>query len=198
MSLAKQIQNNHKDTVIILFVADIFPYIKDRGKLHEYRIEMHQRIVTLANDFDNVELWFKHHPRNNYNIRLHNVNEDKTGNIKQFFSDHDTNLLISKCDIYISQLSSVTVSPILLKKPVIIYDEWKELLPNAKTIFDLIKYKAKNIKELSDLCHDILSNGYNFTDDDVIEFCKTVYPIRVIGDTMTDNYVSKIMEIIEK
>ena len=187
--------NNHK---IILYIADCFPYMTDRNALWRYKYERDREILSMVNDIDDVEIWVKHHPRNDHRIPIENFIENGRRNrIKQFGINYDTNILVSHADICLSQLSSVFVSPIIMQKPSIVYEKWKELFPNARTIFDLAKYKAKDIPELLAMCKKIFSDGYIFSEEDVENYCRSIFPIENIGDTMTKKYIEKIKEVLE-
>jgi len=182
---------------ILLYIADCFPYKTNNDELWKYKFEREKEILSIVNHIEDIEIWVKHHPRNDHRIPIEVfISNGKQQNIKQFGIGHDTNVLVAHADICLSQLSSVFVSPIISKKPSIVYEKWKELFPGANTIFDYIKYRAKDVKELIALCKKILAEGYDFSDEDVKKYCMGIFPITEVGNTMTRNYVEKIKKIM--
>jgi len=184
-------RNNSK--IVLLYIVDAFPYIRDRSKLWIYHYRMNKEIISVVNELDDVEMWVKHHPRNDHRIPIESfIQPDKQGCVKQFGIGFDTNVLIANSDIVISQLSSVLLSPVILGKPVVVFEKWKELLPGVVTIFDGLKYKAVDKNSLINVLNDIEQNGYHLPTGFIEGFCKQIFPIDKIGSTMTRNYVECI------
>jgi CDP-glycerol glycerophosphotransferase (TagB/SpsB family) len=186
-----------KDKTVLLYLMDIFKFDrKNIEKNNQYKFEIHKDILSMVNEFDNLQIWVKHHPRNPYKIPIHGfINKKKQGNIKQFGNDVDTNILLALSDICLATSSTTLINPLIQKRPVIFYDRWKEKL-DAITIYDNLKYNASSREELKNQIKKILDNGYKIDDSYLKSFYKDVFSILSPSTSMTELYANKIRELI--
>lgn len=184
------------DKKVLLYLMDIFTY--DLANNFEYKKRMHQDILSLVNYFPDLEVWVKHHPRDVFDIPLDDfIVNDKRRSIKQFGNDTDTNILLAKADICLAASSTVLISPILQRKPVIFYDKWKEVLQNATSIYDGVSFKASSRKELITQCEKILKGEY-FIDDAYLEkLYRDVFSGNYLYENMLLKYNTQIDKILE-
>ena len=186
-----------KDKTVLLYLMDIFKYDRENTeKNNQYKFEIHKDILSMVNVFDNLQIWIKHHPRNPYKIPIQSfINKEKQENIKQFGNDVDTNILLAFSDIRLATSSTTLINPLIQKKPVILYDRWKEKL-DATTIYDSLKYNASSNGELKKQIQKILDGGYRIDDNYLKTFYKDVFSISSSSINMTGLYVKKIKELI--
>ena len=184
-----------KDKKVILYLMDGFTFTSVNNK--KYKDELNKDVLSLVNHFPNVEIWVKHHPRNVYDIKLHDfINKDRENNIKQFGNDFDSNILLAKCDICLSAASTVLIAPILQKKPVIFYDRWKEK-HKADSIYDGVPCEASSKEKLVNQVKKILEKGYKIDDIFLKKFYKSVFSQDQLYEEMVVKYSRKIKEIID-
>ena len=164
------------DKTVLLYLMDIFKFDKENTeKNNQYKFEIYKDILSIVNEFDNLQIWIKHHPRNPYKIPIQDfINKEKQGNIKQFGNDVDTNILLALSDIRLATSSTTLINPLIQKRPVILYDRWKEKL-DAITIYDNLKYNASSKEELKKQIQKILEKGYQIDDKFLKSFYKDVF-----------------------
>ncbi|MDY6895873.1 MAG: CDP-glycerol glycerophosphotransferase family protein, partial [Thermotogota bacterium] len=136
-----------KGKTVLLYLVDIFTYMPERNQEsnQEYKLDIHKDILSLVNDFEDLEVWVKHHPRHVYDLPLEEfIEKDRQDHIKQFGNDTDTNILIAHADICLALSSTTFISPIIQRKPVIFYEKWKEKLPSTTSIYDDLEFKASS------------------------------------------------------
>ena len=139
---------------------------------------MHKDILSMVNDFENLEIWVKHHPRNPYIIQIQDyIKLDRQKNIKQFGNNVDTNILMAFSDIRLATSSTTLINPVIQKRPVIFYDKWKEKL-NATTIYDNLKYNASSKEELKNNLKKIIDEGYKIEDKFLNSFYEDVFSVK--------------------
>lgn len=184
-----------KDKKVLLYLMDIFTY-STKGN-EEYKSEIDKDILSLVNDFSDLEIWVKHHPRNIFDIPINNfIKKDKRKNIRQFYNETDTNILLASADVCIAALTTTLISPILQKNPVIFYNKGMEKLQNSTSIFDDLKFKASSREELISMYKKIINNGYEIDDSFLKTFSKNVFSIDLSKDSMVERYSEKINEIL--
>ena len=182
-----------KDKIVLLYLMDIFLY--DSKNNDEYKAEMHRDILSLVNHFPNLEVWVKHHPRNVFKIHIDDfIQEDKHKCIRQFGNDVDTSILLAKADICLSASSTTLISPIIQKKPVIFYNKWKEVLPDATSIYDDLKFKASSKEELIVQCEKIINDGYTIDDSFLKSFYENVFSLDDLSVSMVEKYNGNLIE----
>lgn len=185
-----------KNKKVMLYLVDNFPYFKNG--IQEYKFNMHKDILSLVNYFQDLVIWVKHHPRNVFKIPIERyVNKNRMGNIRQFGNDIDTNVLLAKADICVSAASSVFVSPILQRKPVIFYNKWKKSLRDTPSIFDDLPLKASDEKELVIQYKRIVDSGYGIGESYLESFYKKIFSTELVDKVMVEKYIEKIDEILE-
>ena len=184
-----------KDKIVLLYLMDIFIY--DSKNNDEYKAEMHRDILSLVNNFPNLEVWVKHHPRNVFEISIDDfITEDRQKSIRQFGNDTDTSILLAKADICLSASSTTLISPILQKKPVIYYNKWKEVLPDATCIYDDLNSKASSEEELIIQCENIINDCYTIEDSFLKSFYGNVFSFDDLSVNMVEKYRGKILDIL--
>lgn len=182
-----------KDKIVLLYLIDIFLY--DPKNNEEYKVKMHRDILSLVNHFPNLEVWVKHHPRNVFEISFDDfILEDRQKCIRQFGNDTDTSILLAKADICLSASSTTLISPIAQKKPVIFYNKWKKVLPNATSIYDNLKFKASSKEELIVQCEKIINGGYTIDDSFLKSFYKNVFSLDGLSVSMVEKYSENLIE----
>ena len=108
--------------------------------------EINSEILKLLNENEDIELWFKAHPRYPSYTTI-----KPTDRVRVFYNDVDTNFLLTLSDIIISPFSGVLFQPIIQGKKVIYFDIWKKYCSNDTfTVFDNTRcvYKASSYEEL--------------------------------------------------
>ncbi len=186
-----------KHKTVLLYLMDILKIDRENiEKNNQYKFELHKDILSMVNEFDNLQIWVKHHPRNPYKIPIQDfINKEKQGNIKQFGNDVDTNILLALSDIRLATSSTTLINPLIQKRPAILYDRWKEKLDSI-TIYDSLKYNASSKEELKKQIQKILDNGYKIDDNYLKSFYKDVFSILSPSISMTELYANKIRELI--
>jgi len=180
----------------LLYLMDIFTYIPEGNQ--EYKLEMHRDILSLVNDFEDLEIWVKHHPRHVYDIPIEDfIHKDRQDTIRQFGNDIDTNILLAHADICLSLSSTTFISPILQRKPVIFYDRWKEKLQGVTSIYDDLQFKASSKEELITQYEVIVKGGYTIGDSFLESFYGNVFSMDSLSEGMVEKYIEKIEEIME-
>lgn len=185
-----------KDKIVLLYLMDIFVYdLKNNG---EFRAEMHKDILSMVNHFPNMEIWVKHHPRNVFEISVDDfIKEDKRKCIKQFGNGTDTNILLAKADICLAASSTTLISPILQKRPVIFYNKWKKVLPDATSIYDNLDLKASSEDELIIQYEKIIKDGYMLEDSFLKSFCENVFSLENLSVSMVEKYSENVIEMMK-
>ena len=187
-----------KDKTVLLYLMDNFTYLPEGNQ--EYKLEMHKDILSLVNHFSNLEIWIKHHPRNVlrhvFEVSINDfILKERGKNIIQFGNNTDTNILSAKADICISASSTTFISPIFQKKPVILYDKWKEV-HHATSIFDELESKASTREELIVQYKKIINGEYTIDDYVLLSFCKKVFSLDSLSESMVEKYAKNIIEIM--
>lgn len=184
-----------KEKTVLLYLIDIMIYSSERNQ--EYKIEMHKDVLSLVNHFPNLEVWVKHHPRHVFEIPVEDfIDKDRQKNIRQFGNNTDTNILLAHADICLSSSSTVFISPILQRRPVIFYDRWKEKL-DAPSIYDELKFKASSKEELITQYKRIINGEYSIDDSFLESFYKNVFSVDSLSESMVEKYSEKIKEILQ-
>jgi len=188
-----------KNRIVLLYLMDIFTFDRSgKEKNNRYKFSLQKDILSMVNEFENLEIWIKHHPRNPYNIPLDDfINKDEQENIKQFGNDVDTNVLMALSDISLATSSTTLINNVIQKKPAILYDRWKECL-NATTIYDGLKYNASSREELKSKISKIINAGYTIEESYLNKFYEEVFSVKSSSISMTDLYIDKIKELIKK
>jgi len=185
-----------KNKRVMLYLVDNFPYFKNG--IREYKFNMHKDILSLVNYFPDLVIWVKHHPRNVFEIPIERyVDKDRVESVRQFGNDVDTNVLLAKVDICISAASTVFISPILQRKPVIFYNKWKKSLRDMPSIFDDLPLKASDEKELVTQYRRVVDDGYELSESYLESFHKKTFSTESVNQVMVENYVEKIDEILK-
>jgi len=131
-----------KNKFVILIIAANLTFIKNDSIISEINSE----ILKLLNENEDIELWFKAHPRYPSYTTI-----KPTDRVRVFYNDVDTNFLLTLSDIIISPFSGVLFQPIIQGKKVIYFDIWKKYCSNDTfTVFDNTRcvYKASSYEEL--------------------------------------------------
>jgi hypothetical protein len=184
-----------KNRKVLLYLMDNFQYSLVDNQ--EYKLEMHKDILTLVNDFQDLEVWVKHHPRRVFDLPVKDfINPDRQKNIKQFGNNVDIHILTANADVCLSASSTAFISPILQKKPVIFYDKWKEKFQGVTSIFDDLKFKASSKEELRVRYKQIINGEYTIDDSFLQSFFTNVFSLDSPYTSMTEKYCDKIKEII--
>lgn len=192
-----------KGKKVLLYIAS---YIS-RHSFHippAYHQQIHKDILSLVNDFPNIEIWLKFHPRLVFKVPITEyIDKDRQQNIKFFGNEVDTNALMALSDVVVSPESSILTIPILHKKPLIYYYRWKEKTGKVKitTTFDECPFilKAQNYDELKKQFEKaIKKNGYHIKDSDITFFYKKMFTVNSPYVNMTKKYIEIIEDILEK
>lgn len=183
------------DKIVLLYLMDIFIY--SQADNTSYKLELHKDILSLVNLFPNLEVWVKHHPRKIFKLPIKDfIHADRQKNIRQFKNDIDTNILLAKADICISLNSTMLISPIVQKKPVIFYDRGKEKLKDVTTIYDNLEFIASSQEQLVKQYKKIINEEYKIDDSSILSFYKKVFSVNSLSDSMVEKYTRKIKEIL--
>lgn len=169
-----------------------------------YHQQLHKDILSLVNDFPEIEIWLKFHPRLVYKVPIEEyIIPERQQNIRFFGNETDTNVLTALSDMVVSPESSTLTIPVLHKKPLIYYYRWKEKTGTVRitTVFDECPFilKAANHEELKTQLDAVLrKGGYHVTDADVALFYKKMFSVDSPYDNMTKKYMDFIEDILEK
>lgn len=185
-----------KNRKVMLYLVDNFPYFKNG--IQEYKFNMHKDILSLVNHFPDLVIWVKHHPRNVFEIPIElYVNKNRMENVRQFGNDIDTNVLLAKADIFVSAASTVFISPIIQRKPVIFYNKWKKSLRDIPSIFDDLPLRASDEKELVTQYKRIVNGRYEISESYLESFYKKIFSTESVNQVMVEKYIEKIDEILQ-
>ena len=190
LKVYKGVLEKPKDKKVILCLLD--------NAIHEShkRFKLYKEIISLVNDFNCIEIWVKHHPRNVFDFPLDDiVQNDFKKNIKQFGNDVDTSILIANADICITAGSSTLITPILQKRPVIYYTTLEEK-QNVPTLYDDLKFNAYSKEELIIRCEKVINGEYEIEDSYLDYFYKNIFAGNYLYENMTKKYGDKIEKII--
>ncbi|MEW6407131.1 MAG: CDP-glycerol glycerophosphotransferase family protein [Patescibacteria group bacterium] len=197
-STAKKIYNINKpiEKIIILYLVGNLRFLNDK----KYEKDIHKDIISILDNYRNVELWIKMHPRVIEDIDVGvAINKDISSRIKIFRNEIDTNALIPHADIFISTFSGVLFQGIMKKKPVIFYQRWRERMDHPiKTIFDDSYYviKAMNNEQLKESIAAIL-NLKHIDDEEADRFYRQAVCGGIARDgNIINNYVDEIRNIV--
>ncbi|WP_342305939.1 hypothetical protein [Methanolobus sp. ZRKC5] len=192
LAVYKDIVKKPEDKTVLLYLIDNAVYSQDK----EYKLKLHEDIISVVNDIDKIEIWIKHHPRHVFEINLGAIVKDNLKeNIKQFGNSVDTNILIYNADICISTGSTTLIAPVLQKKPVILYKRWKEI-HDAPTIYDCLNFNASSKEELVEKCKRVINGEYNVEESVLEGFYRNVFTGNYLYENMTEKYGNAIEEII--
>ena len=156
------------------------------------RTHVHNDILKLLDDYNDIELWFKAHPR--YPATL-NVKPNER--VRVFYNATDSSYLLGLADLIISPTSGVLFHPITKGRRVIYYDIWKKYCPDdAWTVFDDTKcvYKASNYDELKKGVLTLRRNQL-IKEEDVNKFYKAYISG---GITLKESIVERHINAISK
>jgi hypothetical protein len=180
--------------IVLLYLMDIFTYDIDNND--SFKRGMHKDVLSLINNFQNLEIWVKHHPRDVFEIPLDFIEVNKRERIKQFGNDTDTNILLAKTDICLAASSTVLISPILQKKPIIFYNKWNNVLHNVTCIYDGVAFKASSKEQLIEMCELILNDKYSINESFLESFYKDVFSGEYLYENMLEKYTMLIDKLI--
>ena len=173
----------------ILYVLGNLSFLND-----DIEHSINKEIINLLYDFKDVEMWVKIHPRVNKNFDF------KHKNLKIFYQDVDTSILVQASDVVITTLSGMLTEAILSKKLTILHDGWKKHLQNSWTIFDetnCVK-KVENYHQLKkeiNLYNKKDMNSYQERDD---YFKKFISGGKSINESLTQNYLVEIDNLLKR
>ena len=159
----------------------------------------HKDIIGLLKVFPHAEMWIKHHPRNPWLFEVDEdlIPRDVAGRIKRFRNEVDTNVLMNYSDLIVSPGSSMITQAIILGKPAIVYDWWKDRINfTGKTQYENVNcvMQAKNSQQLKECCSRAIS-GEKPNIGDIDEFYRTRISEGLSKDEST---VSRYIEALEK
>ena len=155
---------------------------------------INKEVVGLLNDFENIEIWVKIHPRTNINFNL------KHKNLKVFYQDCDTSILVQASDVVITTLSGVLTEAILSDKFSILYNSWKQHLSNPWTIFDetpCVK-KAQNYGQLKNLIKFYNKDYKSSLREKNDYFTKFISGGKKINQSIVQDYLFEIDKLLKK
>jgi len=156
--------------------------------------KINKEIIGLLNDFENIEIWVKIHPRTNINFNF------KHKNLKVFYQDCDTSILVQASDVVITTLSGVLTEAILSDKFSILYDSWKQYLSNPWTIFDetpCVK-KAQNYEQLKNLIKFYNKDYKSSLREKNDYFTKFISGGKKINQSIVQDYLFEIDKLLKK
>ena len=180
--------NEKNNNLKILYVLGNLSFLNN-----QIENSINKEITNLLNDFDNIEMWVKTHPRTNINFNFEHKN------LKIFYQDVDTSILVQASDIVLTTLSGILTEAILSEKLTILYDSWKKHLKNPWTIFDETNC-VKKVKNYSELKKEI--NFYNKTNKTSFQeredyFKKFISGGRSINESLSQSYLSEIDNLLK-
>lgn len=184
--------------VVVLYIASLISEASYTAS-PSYREKIHMDILSLVDNFENIEIWMKYHPRATNPISLDGI---KNGDRIRFFNNStDTNFLFKYADVVVSPKSSILLIPIMHKMPIIYYDRWKELAKDhiIRTFFDDCSFiqRASDHKMLVDCLQNILHGTYHRTTDDDIDFIYNRMNSSSLKEDVEFEYVELFKEIVE-
>ena len=178
---------------IVLIIDRSFHNATDR-KLA--RGSVHTDVRKLIDDFPEIELWYKAHPR--YPGATKIIPHER---IKVFYNNIDSNFLLQLADSVLSFTSGLLFQPIINQKKVIYCDNWiKYCLKGTKTVFENTEcvFKVSNYQELKNAIKDSMNNIL-IPISEVNKFYKENVSGGIsINKSIIDNHISNIKFIIKK
>ena len=157
------------------------------------RNSVHNDILNLLDDFEEIDLWYKAHPR--YPGATKIKNRDR---VKVFYNDIDSNYLLAHADTVISFTSGLLFQPIVNMKRVIYCDAWlKYCTSGSSTVFDNTKcvFKASNYKELKKGFLELKKNN-SLEEDEVNKFYKKIVSGGIsINKSIVDSHINALFSL---
>lgn len=181
--------NEKNNKLKILYVLGNLPFLDS-----DIEHSINKEIVNLLHDFKDAEMWVKIHPRTNKNFDF------KHKNLKIFYQDVDTSILIQASDVVITTLSGVLTEAILSKKLAILHDGWKKYLQNSWTIFDdtnCVK-KVKNYHQLKKEINLYSKNNLTSYQERDDYYRKFISGGKSISESLTRNYLIEIDNLLKR
>jgi len=184
------LNNKSENRFVILYIVANLTFIKNVDVVND----IHKDIFKLTDNFEDIEIWVKAHPR--YPQMNFSMENDR---IKLFFNDVDTNILLTKADLVLSPLSGILFQTIIQGKRTLYYDKWREYISeDTWTVFDDTQcvYRASNYEQLKSGVSE-LRNNPTLKRFDVEEFYMNIVSGGTpINKRIVTNYTNTIERVI--